>query len=56
MLHLKICCRRRVLSLKLVIPLKYVKFYVSISICIFLERKSVAVMNFSTPKGKVFAY
>lgn len=55
-LHLKICCRRRVLSLKLVNPLKYLKFYVSISIYIFIERKSVAVMNFSTPKGKVFVY
>ena len=32
-MHLKICCRRRVLSLKLVIPLKYVKFYVVKIIC-----------------------
>ena len=56
LLHLKICCRRKVLNLKLMNPLKlYVKCYVCVGIYIFLERKSIAVMSFSTQKAKYLA-
>lgn len=51
----KLCCRT-VLNLELVNPLKfYIKFYVCVGTYIFLERKPIHVMNFSTQKTKYLA-
>lgn len=52
----KLCCRRTVLNLELVNPLKfYIKFYVCVGIYIFLERKPIQVMSFSTQKTNYLA-